>query len=87
MVVDVSKCKADEGCTDDVIQAFDGFIKPRGQEFLEEIDVWFSSRKNENDPGENPKETGIYMVHYVEDKEDQKTLRMLLADRGADSEY
>lgn len=77
---------ADEGCTENVIEAFDHYIKPRGQEFLEEIDVWFSSRKGENDPGEKPRETGLYMVHYVEDDEDLKTLRILLAERGVSSE-
>lgn len=77
---------ADEGCTENVIEAFDRYIKPRGQEFLEEIDVWFSSRKSENDPGEKPRETGLYMVHYVEDDEDLKTLRILLAERGVSSE-
>lgn len=77
---------ADEGCTENVIEAFDRYIKPRGQEFLEEIDVWFSSRKSENDPGEKPRDTGLYMVHYVEDDEDLKTLRILLAERGVSSE-
>jgi len=77
---------ADDGCTDEVIGKFDDYIKPRGQEFLEEIDVWFSSRKEENAPGEVHRETGLYMVHYVEDAEDQKTLRQLLTQRGVESE-
>ena len=75
---------ADDGCTDDMIGKFDEYIKPRGQEFLEEIDVWFSSRKDENVPGEPRKETGLYMVHYVEDDEDQQDLRELLAKRGGE---
>jgi len=77
---------ADDGCTDDVIDMFDEFIKPRGQEFLEEIDVWFSSRRDSNRPGEERKETGIYMVHYVESIEDQGTLRSLLYERGVEKE-
>jgi hypothetical protein len=77
---------ADEGCTDEVIQAFDEYIKPRGQDFLEEIDVWFSSRKEENAPGEARHETGVYMVHYVESEEDLGTLKELLAQRGQESE-
>jgi hypothetical protein len=76
---------ADEGCTDDQIDKFDEYIKPRGQEFLEEIDVWFSSRKEENTPGVQRKETGLYMVHYVEDEEDLESLRELLAKRGVES--
>ena len=77
---------ADDGCTDDMIQSFDEYIKPKGQEFLEEIDVWFSSRKTEQAKGEDRKETGIYMVHYVEDEDDQGSLRDLLGERGIDSE-
>ena len=77
---------ADEGCTEDVIQAFDEYIKPRGQDFLEEIDVWFSSRKDENAPSETRHETGVYMVHYVESEEDLGTLKELLAQRGQELE-
>jgi hypothetical protein len=76
---------ADDGCTDEQIDKFDEYIKPRGQEFLEEIDVWFSSRKEENTPGSARKETGLYMVHYVEDEEDLESLRELLAKRGVES--
>ena len=77
---------ADDGCTDNVIGLFDEYIKPRGQEFLEEIDVWFSSRKELNNPREQPKETGMYMVHYVEDADDQNDLRSLLMQRGVEAE-
>ena len=77
---------ADDGCTEEVIQKFDDYIKPKGQEFLEEIDVWFSSRKEENVPGEPRKETGLYMVHYVEAEEDLDNLRDLLAKRGVEAE-
>lgn len=77
---------ADEGCTEEVIQAFDEYIKPRGQNFLEEIDVWFSSRKDENAPGEARHETGVYMVHYVESEQDLGTLKELLAQRGQELE-
>lgn len=77
---------ADEGCTEDVIKAFDEYIKPRGQDFLEEIDVWFSSRKDENAPGETRHETGVYMVHYVESEQDLGTLKELLAQRGQELE-
>lgn len=77
---------ADDGCTDQMISEFDDFIKPRGQEFLEEIDVWFSSRKDEDKSREPRKETGVYMVHYVEDVGDLGTLKDLLAQRGIESE-
>jgi len=73
---------ADDGCDDEIIESFDAYIKPKGQEFLEEVDVWFSSRKDEIERGKDRKETGIYMVHYVEDVDDQGSLRDLLASRG-----
>ncbi len=75
---------ADDGCTSKQIEEFDDFIKPRGQEFLEEIDVWFSSRKDEQKPSDGRKETGLYMVHYVEDEDDTGSLRELLFERGID---
>ncbi len=75
---------ADDGCTDEQISAFNDYIKRRGQEYLEEIDVWFSSRKELNKPGEVRKETGLYMVHYVEDSDDSGTLRELLTQRGVE---
>jgi len=77
---------ADDGCPDEMIESFDEYIKPKGQEFLEEVDVWFSSRKEEMDQTQNRKETGIYMVHYVEDIDDQRSLRDLLASRGLEPE-
>jgi hypothetical protein len=72
---------ADDGCTDDVIELFDEFIRARGQSFLEELDVWFSSRKGLNKPGEERKETGLYMVHYVEDEDELDSLRSILIKR------
>ena len=75
---------ADDGCTDEQITAFNEYIKKRGQEYLEEIDVWFSSRKELNRPNQARKDTGLYMVHYVEDSDDFGTLRTLLLDRGVE---
>ena len=72
---------ADEGCTDEVIELFDEFIRVRGQGFLEELDVWFSSRKDLNKPGQKRKETGLYMVHYVEDDDELVSLQSILAKR------
>ena len=73
---------ADDGCTNEVIGRFAEYLQARGQTFLEELDVWFSSRKDLNEPGEPRKETGLYMVHYVEDKEDLGSLQSLLESRG-----
>ena len=75
---------ADDGCSDKQIEEFNEYIKPRGQEFLEEIDVWFSSRKGGVEEGTSRKDTGIYMVHYVEDVKEQGSLQSLLFERGID---
>jgi len=75
---------ADDGCTDEQIVAFNDYIKTRGQEFLEEIDVWFSSRKELNKPEDSRNDTGLYMVHYVGDSDDSGTLRGILMERGVD---
>jgi len=75
---------ADDGCTDEQIVAFNDYIKTRGQDFLEEIDVWFSSRKELNKPEDERKDTGLYMVHYVGDSDDSGTLRGILMERGVE---
>lgn len=72
---------ADDGCSEEVISLFNEFIKSRGQDFLEELDVWFSSRK-EMSKDQPRKQTGVYMVHYVENEVDLGTLQVLLEDRG-----
>lgn len=77
---------ADEGCNDEVIAMFDEYIKHRGQEFLEEIDVWFSSRKENKKAGQERKETGLYMVHYVESAEERLTLKDILKSRGIEKD-
>lgn len=77
---------ADDGCTEEVVELFDEYIRVRGQDFLEELDVWFSSRKNLNKPDQERKETGIYMVHYVEDEDELDSLQNLLLKRKDDVE-
>jgi hypothetical protein len=77
---------ADEGCTEEVIDQFDEYIKVRGQELLEEIDVWFSSREKQEKPGETKKDTGLYMVHYVESPDEKLSLRDILLERGVEPE-
>ncbi len=73
---------ADEGCTEELIKQFDKYIRVKGQGFLEELDVWFSSRKELNKPGEERKETGLYMVHFVEEKDELEDLQTLLESRA-----
>jgi len=73
---------ADDGCTDEVLRLFDEYVRKHGQSFLEDLDVWFSSRRELNKSGDERKETGLYMVHYVEDQGDLGTLQSLLHERG-----
>jgi len=77
---------ADEGCSDNVIEMFDQYIKVRGQEFLEELDVWFSTNDKSNLSKDLRKGTGLYMVHYVETADDKSSLRDLLRNRGEELE-
>jgi len=72
---------ANEGCTQKVIEKFDEHIKAKGQGFLEELDIWFSANEHLNDPSEERQGTGLFMVHYVEDQVEKKSLRLLLQDR------
>ena len=77
---------ADDGCTEETIKQFSDYLSTRGQSFLEELDVWFSTRKDMDKPGETRKETGVYMLHYVEEREDLGSLQGLLRERGVGSE-
>lgn len=77
---------ADEGCSENVIKMFDQYIKIRGQEFLEELDVWFSTNESSNLSKEFRKATGLYMVHYVESGDDKISLKELLALRDEELE-
>jgi hypothetical protein len=76
---------ADDGSSDKVLQLFDEYIKARGQEFLEEVDVWFSSRNDMMTKEEPRRETGLYMVHYIEDDDELGSLRTLLLERGIET--
>lgn len=77
---------ANEGCTDNVIEMFDQYIKERGQRFLEEIDVWFSTNEKNNLSDSKRKNTGFYMVHYVDDGDERAGLKEVLFERGMESD-
>lgn len=72
---------ANEGCTQDVIEKFDEHIKTKGQGFLEELDIWFSANEHLNKKSDQRQGTGLFMVHYVEDQSEKKSLRLLLQER------
>jgi hypothetical protein len=73
---------ADDGLADNVITDFDVYLKERGQTLLEEIDNWFAINAKRNDASAQVKETGVYMVHYVDDGEERTSLKELLEKRG-----
>ncbi len=75
---------ADRGCSDEIIGKFDEYIKVKGQHFLEEIDIWFSTRTADVPQDAELKDTGLYMVHYVETAEDKKSLRDVLLEKQKD---
>jgi len=77
---------ADDGCTENVIEKFDQYIKSRGQELLEELDVWFAANAEMNTPGDKRKGTGLYMVHYVEDPDEKTSLKEILSTRGVETD-
>lgn len=71
---------ADDGCPADVIEKFDEVIRVRGQQLLEDLDIWLASNNRRTRPNEVRKNTGLYMFHYVERPEESQTLRELLQE-------
>ena len=71
-----------EGLSASSLQAFDEFIKKRGQDFLEELDNWFVAMEKRDSGKSDKKDTGLCMVHYIVNEEDEKDLRTLLVERG-----
>ena len=72
----------DKGLVLDSIHEFDEFIKHRGQEFLEELDNWFVLMEKKDKGKPDRVNTGLCMVHYVVNVEDEEDLRELLVERG-----
>lgn len=75
---------ADDGLTDEVILKFDEFFKARGQVLLEEIDNWFAMNSKYCDSSDERKETGVYMVHFVDDRRARSSLKDILIEKGVD---
>lgn len=75
----------DQGLAPESIVEFDAYIKQRGQEFLEELDNWIvSMEKNDKEKPER-RNTGLCMVHYVVNEEDEEDLKDLLVERGLEA--
>lgn len=72
----------ESGLSPESILQFDEYIKTRGQQFLEELDNWFVSMESVDKNKSDKQNTGICMVHYVVNEEDENDLRELLVERG-----
>ena len=77
---------ADDGCTEEVIEEFDKVIRHRGQALLEDLDIWLAANNREARVHETKKNTGLYMIHYVERPSEHQTLRDLLLERELDTD-
>lgn len=75
----------EDGLSEQSIAEFDAYIKRRGQEFLEELDNWFVAKEKVDKQKQNKMNTGLCMVHYVVNEEDQKELIELLSERGLEA--
>lgn len=71
-----------EGIGHESMQAFDVYIKRRGQEFLEELDNWFVAKEKLDRERSDKMNTGLCMIHYIVNEEDEEDLRDLLVERG-----
>ena len=74
-----------DGLARESIRKFDEYIKKRGQEFLEELDNWFVAMEKADKEKTEKKNTGLCMVHYVVNEEDEQDLRQLLVERGLET--
>lgn len=75
-----------EGISPQSMQDFDVYIKRHGQEFLEELDNWFVTKEKLDKGRPDRQHTGLCMIHYVVNEEDETDLRDLLVERGLESD-
>lgn len=72
-----------EGIRNEDMSRFNRYIKERCQALLEEIDNWIAQLDLPESPNEtNVTHTGIGIYHYIERKDEKRTLREKLADEG-----
>jgi len=76
----------DQGLAPESIIEFDAYIKQRGQEFLEELDNWIVSMEKSDKGKPERRNTGLCMVHYVVNEEDEEDLKDLLVERGLEAD-
>ncbi len=75
---------AEVGLAPKSIIEFDSLLRVRGQEFLEEVDNWFVNKEKIDKDHPEKKHTGLLMVHYVVEEDENKDLRDVLVERGLD---
>lgn len=76
---------ADEGCSDEVIERLDEYVKDRGQVFLEDIDRWFAASEDHNRQGQPRRDTGVYVCQYVADPSERTNLSDLLTEKDIEA--
>jgi hypothetical protein len=54
------------------LQAFDKYVRERGQRFADDIDIWLSSRSQPAPSDVDTIHTGIGIYHYVVNDEDER---------------
>jgi hypothetical protein len=54
------------------LQAFDKYVRERGQQFADDIDIWLSSRPPSESSDAETVHTGIGIYHYVVNDEDEQ---------------
>ena len=74
-----------DGLSEESMQAFDAYIKKRGQDFLEELDNWFVAMEKRDIDKSDKVNTGICMLHYIVDEDEEHDLRHLLVERGLET--
>jgi len=75
---------ADYGLPREALEAFDKYIRERGQIFADDIDNWLSARSQDEQPG--TVQTGIGFYHYVVNEEDERDFGNTLRVEGVRDE-
>ena len=70
---------ADDGLRPDDLEAFDNFVRDRGEQFLEEIDNWLSQLPKPTNKDQTI-QTGVGLYHYITREEDPRDIRDILGD-------
>jgi Family of unknown function (DUF6502) len=75
---------ADYGLPQEALEAFDKYIRDRGQIFADDIDNWLSAKSHKGQVG--TVQTGIGFYHYVVNEEDERDFGNTLRVEGDGNE-